>query len=313
MYLFPAALSLHKLHVYAAYVTSLRNARLLLATVLLNSNSAAALSLFGCCAAADDMLKGQLPTLAAAHPEAYSALVDCFLRSPVLDAFYMLSAADVFAHPLAAVLSRKELLSSSVAVASAASALTSLVKRTVQCVIAATRMQQDAPQAVDVLRIEHVAAACYPATLFPLLRSILCPSALRLQKAAIAISQTSSSRGSNQAAASAACLATLLVRSLLQLADAMEAAGPQLLFRALAAKPCYPMTWAPGGVEHSIELVDAVPCGNAAQHTEDLQWQFWQLAVLPTFQPLLFGLRVLGVASMPGDGRFASCGGSSRA
>jgi hypothetical protein len=52
----------------------------------------------------------------------------------------MYLAAGMLAHPVAAVLDSGELLRSSVAAASAASVLTSLVKRTVQFITAATSM-----------------------------------------------------------------------------------------------------------------------------------------------------------------------------
>ncbi|KAF6260223.1 hypothetical protein COO60DRAFT_1685666, partial [Scenedesmus sp. NREL 46B-D3] len=48
---------------------------------------------------------------------------------------------------------------------------------------------------------------------------------------------------SSQASASAALLAVVLSRSIVQLADAMDTAGPQLLFDFLAAKPCYRVMW----------------------------------------------------------------------
>jgi hypothetical protein len=114
----------------------------------------------------------------------------------------------------------------------------------------------------------------------------------RLWKAAVAMSKTTSSRDSSQAAASIALLAVVLARGLVQLADAMEAAGPQLLFEARRARPSFQLTWAPGGQHHMVELVNIPPYGDPAQNTENLQRQFWQLTVLQTVQPLLFGLRV---------------------
>jgi hypothetical protein len=210
------------------------------------------------------MGKGQLPALAAAHPEAYTALIDCYLRSPLIAALNMILATDMLAPPAAAVLGSEEQLGSSVTAAGLASALTSLVKRAVQFVTAATGMQQVAPRAVATPEFERAAAACYPAAVASLASCFLASVAVQIADAASAMSRTSSSRGS-QAAARVALLAVVLACSLVQLADAMEAAGPQLMFRALRSNPTYNVMWAPGGIDHSIELGQMLPKGNQAQ------------------------------------------------
>uniref|UniRef100_A0A383WDM2 MYND-type domain-containing protein n=1 Tax=Tetradesmus obliquus TaxID=3088 RepID=A0A383WDM2_TETOB len=255
--------------------------------------------------------QGQLPALAAAHPEAYSAVLDCFLRSPLAEPLTMFLAADMFVHPLAAVLGSQELLGRSVAVASLVSALTSLVKRAVQFTQAAASMQQAAaPWPADAASgegCERTAAICYPAFVTSLVDCILSAAASGVWKAATAISKasSSSSSSSSQAAASVALLAVVLARCVVQLADAMEAAGPQLLFQALGAKPGYHMTWVPCGMEQRIELVQLF--SDCEGITEKLQWQFWQLGVLGAVQPLLLGLQALGSVGAPG------CGGQLQA
>jgi hypothetical protein len=87
---------------------------------------------------------------------------------------------------------------------------------------------------------EETAAACFPAVV-PLLLQLLAPSASLAAAAALLHrcdpASADSSSGS-QAKASAALLAVVLARGLVQLADAMEAAGPQLLFASLMTKQC---------------------------------------------------------------------------
>jgi hypothetical protein len=107
---------------------------------------------------------GQLPALAAAHPEAYTALIDCCLRCPLLKAADMPAAAQLLAPAVDAVL----------------------------------------PYMMNKL-------------LQDLAKHLNSPLS------------SSSSSGTSQARASTALLAVVLARSTVQLADAMEAAGPQLL------------------------------------------------------------------------------------
>uniref|UniRef100_A0A383VUM1 MYND-type domain-containing protein n=1 Tax=Tetradesmus obliquus TaxID=3088 RepID=A0A383VUM1_TETOB len=204
----------------------------------------------------------QLPALAAAHPEAYTALVDCFLRSLVTDAFNLTPAAEVLTHALAAVLGSQELLGRSVAVASLVSAVASLVKRAVQFVTAtslhaAGRWPAAVPASLRP-RLAAAAAACYPAAVPPLVSSILTPCAAQLLEAASTVSSTGSATAGSQAAASVALLAVVLARSAVQLADAMEDA-------------------------------------------EDVQWEAWQLLVLRTVQSLLCCLSDMGIAPLSKD------------
>jgi hypothetical protein len=100
-------------------------------------------------------------------------------------------------------------------------------------------------------------------------------------------------------AANAALLAVVFARILVQLADAMDAAGPQLLFKSLMAKPMYALMWmagVPGDARHLL----AAPHGPPPQHTAEVQWHFWQLFVLSSARALvstLFNLGLLRTAS----------------
>jgi hypothetical protein len=102
---------------------------------------------------------------------------------------------------------------------------------------------------------------------------------------------------SSQAAASAALLAGVLARSLVQLADAMEAAGPQLYHKCLMERPNYMLMWQ-FSQENNASVLNRVlgPRGEKEQHTVELQWQCWQQAVLQALQPLLAAMRSLGMA-----------------
>jgi hypothetical protein len=107
----------------------------------------------------------QLLALAAAHPEAYTALIDCCTRSDQLDARDMFMAAQPLSPALHAVLGSKAALANTAAVAGLASALTSLVKRAMQFIIAAASMQGQ-PAAAG-----REAAACFPAAVPRISRS----------------------------------------------------------------------------------------------------------------------------------------------
>ncbi|KAF6259194.1 hypothetical protein COO60DRAFT_1638541 [Scenedesmus sp. NREL 46B-D3] len=77
--------------------------------------------------AAAAMAAGQLLSLAAAHPQAYTAFFYCYLRIPVLPAENMLVASRLLSHAVTAVLGSAAALSNTAAVAGLASALTSLL------------------------------------------------------------------------------------------------------------------------------------------------------------------------------------------
>jgi hypothetical protein len=85
-----------------------------------------------CMPLAEPLPSGQLPSLAAAHIQAYTALIDCQLRTPVLPATSMLLPPARLVHAVKALMGSAAALSNTATVASVASALTSLVKRAVQ-------------------------------------------------------------------------------------------------------------------------------------------------------------------------------------
>ncbi|KAF6263963.1 hypothetical protein COO60DRAFT_265702 [Scenedesmus sp. NREL 46B-D3] len=233
---------------------------------------------------------GQLRSLAAAHPEAYTALIDCCLRSPALKACDMLAAADPLSHATAAVMGSEAALSNTAAVAGLASALTSLAKRAARFTKAAVSMQGQ-PAAAAAAAGAHcvgwhqtaaTAVACFPAAVRMIMQAVVdvcvpplqCRGGLNICNGS---SSGSSSSSSSQAAASAALLAVVLARSLVQLADAMEAAGPQLLFNSLLTKPLFCVKWVSG---RGQECTRAVPHGNQQHASKQAQWLLWQLCVL---------------------------------
>jgi hypothetical protein len=101
---------------------------------------------------------------------------------------------------------------------------------------------------------------------------------------------SSSSSSSGQAAASTAFLATLLVRHLLLLADALEAVGSQLYYNCLMRYPRYKLMWQvdeEGSASFMCRMLG--PRGGEQQHTVEVQW-------LQALQPLLACMRSLGMA-----------------
>ncbi|KAF6251993.1 hypothetical protein COO60DRAFT_568147 [Scenedesmus sp. NREL 46B-D3] len=210
---------------------------------------------------------GQLPRLAAAHPAAYAAFIDCCLRAPALKARDMLAAVQLLAPAWTAVLISEAALCNTAAVAGLASALTSLVKRAVQFVQAAASMMGQ-PAAAN-----HAAAAYFPAAV-PRVVQALSAEPLLQTTAALAASSSSS-----QAHASAALLAVVLARSLVQLADAMEAAGPQLLYDSLNAEPAFSIRWASASGNEML-AVKLGPLSGLQYSGVEGQWMLWQLLVL---------------------------------
>jgi hypothetical protein len=95
------------------------------------------------------------------------------------------------------------------------------------------------------------------------------------------------SSSSSQATRSTAFLVVLLVRSVVQLADAVKAAGPEVLSDCVEAAPELPVAWqaAQGNlIEHSIRR--ALPLCSGF-HSDVTPWQAWRLTVLGTGGPLL--------------------------
>jgi hypothetical protein len=266
--------------------------------------------------AANELPTGQLPSLAAAHPEAYTALMDCFLRAPVMHAADMVAAGQMV-RQAAVLLDSDAFLGNTVAVAGLASAITSLFNRAVQFVKDACSIQQQQQQLVA--EPSQLAAACYPAAVWVLVRDIVAAFSSGVWGAAMRIarpaSQNSSDRSSSssasQAAASAALLAVVLARSLVQVADAMQAAGPQLLFECQRREAAFLVKWAPGGQVHGLAAAAVVPPGNAAQQTVRTQWQFWQLGVLHTMQPLMSALATLSIVEPAGDAEDRAAAGAA--
>jgi hypothetical protein len=140
---------------------------------------------------------------------------------------------------------------------------------------------------------EGIAAACFPAAVAKLTYRLY-PNLAAIMQTAAAHCAPVSSTGSSQPAASIALLAVVLARNMVQLADAMDAAGPQLLFESLMAKPQYALMWTAGEPGQVCHLL-AFPFGLHPQHTVEVQWYFWQLFVLKSAQALVSTLLDLGL------------------
>jgi hypothetical protein len=225
----------------------------------------------------------------------YLAFLDCLLRSPVLQAVDMLVLPPVLQHAFDAVL-HSELVSDTTAAAALASALASLAKRTVQFVKAAAALPL--PEAAATTWEEHaaVAAACFPAAVSELVGENVTALATSVSKALDGPNHSPGAGGlGSQAAASAALLAVVLARSLVQLADAMDALGPLPVYKRLLCKPRYTLmltaseTGAP-----QIVVKQVTPSEQLC--TPARVWQNWQLAMLGTMQPLVAVLGKLGMA-----------------
>uniref|UniRef100_A0A383WHI2 Uncharacterized protein n=1 Tax=Tetradesmus obliquus TaxID=3088 RepID=A0A383WHI2_TETOB len=181
--------------------------------------------------------------LAAAHPEAFTTLIDCYMHSPVLQAADMIAATQGLAHAAVAVLGSVArptgLLDNTAAVAGLASATTSFAKRAAQLTLAAFPLRRQAAAVAPAggARRAERAAAYFPAALVTITSVLQNSFARRLlsayQHGAVTGSDSSSSSSSSgsQAAASTVLLCVVAARSMVKLADAMQAAGPQLLFR----------------------------------------------------------------------------------
>jgi hypothetical protein len=220
---------------------------------------------------------GQLPTLAAAHPQAYTALIDCCLRIPGMSHFSMLLPGRLllYASP-AMLLGSQAALDHPAAVAGLASALTSLSKLVVQRISKAADLQsQPAAAATDAT------AAYFPAAAPNIAIDCVGDPARTLigwfegldSAAAGNVGGSSSSSSSSQAAASAALLAVVFARSFVQLADVMNAAGPRVFLRSVLGRPVFAMRWLnePGG--HG--------CNFATQQMQKLWAAFKSVGIAP--------------------------------
>jgi hypothetical protein len=225
-------------------------------------------------------------SLAAAHPEAFTALIDCFLRSPVLQAEDMLAAGQLLVPAAVAVLGSQhiplEALDNIAAVASLASAIASFAKRAVQLTRAAITLQGQ-PAAAAAQGGAAAAAAFFPAAVSWMMGVLVVPFLESLSTASPHPGSATGAAGAtrcSQAAASTALLCVVAARGLVQLADAMEAAGPQLLFRSLMASRSFRESWdlANGG-DMFISRIAGLR-GSPAMHTVSRQWFVWQAHML---------------------------------
>jgi hypothetical protein len=186
-----------------------------------------------------------LTKLAAAHPAAYFRLVDCCVRSSHFKAADVLAAADLIRHASAPLHGSQAeaaaLLADAAAVTAYLSAVSTVVKRAAMLTKAAGSTHAEAQQATSSGRGrgmsgQQQAAAQYFPALAPLLFNVLLGSieagithmAMQLffeTTSSISSSSSSSCGSINQCRASAMLLAVLVARSLVVLADAMEAAA----------------------------------------------------------------------------------------
>ncbi|KAF6260803.1 hypothetical protein COO60DRAFT_1700149 [Scenedesmus sp. NREL 46B-D3] len=148
--------------------------------------------------------------------------------------------------PVDAVVCPQAASRNAAAVASLTSAMTSMVKRLVQSTRDAVRLQQQATAAAAAPSSSEEGsdhcARWFPAAI-PLLSKSVIRAAQGVQQAAAATAAehdlASISSGSSKDRACLALLGVVPARSLVQLADVMEAAGPQLLYDSLVAAPTF--------------------------------------------------------------------------
>jgi hypothetical protein len=257
----------------------------------------------------------------------------------------MLAAAALLEEGCKAALGLKvptHALDNTAAVAALASALTSFSKRTAQFTKAAIGMRR--PQRYDMpaagsgrfLLSDDMAvnaAAAFPAAvpeLYLLLQNMAVVlltltaqtgssgSLLRQMQNLAGSAARSASSSSTQARVSSALLAVVIIRSAIQIADAMQAAGPQLLAASQAVTPAYfgaqntalnefdsyiaaPVVLPP--VPHSVvTTVDGQQQHDAAAAML-ARWQLWQQMVLRSLQGALGVLKVLEICAAAGNGR----------
>jgi hypothetical protein len=240
---------------------------------------------------------GQLPSLAAAHPEAYTVLIDCCLRMPLVPPQFLLLSGRLLLHALPWQGSQAA-LDNTAAAAGLASALTSLTKRTVQYVKAAADLQSQLA-AADADGGD-VAAAYFPAAVPTIAEACVgrpaCLLAGWFEGLETAAGVGNAVGSSSQAAACSALLAVVFARSLVQLADAMEAAGPAVYLKSLLGRPVYRMRWLNLADCDSFSTETYSPVGREDQHNAEVQWQVWQLAVLLAVKHLRAAFKSVGIA-----------------
>jgi hypothetical protein len=201
------------------------------------------------------------------------------------------------------VLGSDAALSNTVRVAGLASALTSLVKRAVQL----TRLAL-ATAAEHTLESDSGATSPnFTAAVPCLFQQCFFNFAPAQVETVVSLTSSSGSGSSRQAAASLALLVVLLSRSLVQLAHAMEAAGPQLLFDCMTAQTTSTIAWAANmATAISFKMLPFDHTNSGAQGC----WIQWQVIVLTMFEKLLVSLQLLGMAPATGSRAAASATGS---
>jgi hypothetical protein len=234
---------------------------------------------------------------------------------PVLPANSMLVPGLLLLHALPAMRGPQAALDNTAAVAGLESTLTSLAKRAVQCIKAAVDLQSQ--PATAAIGEAHSATAYFPAAVSSIAFDCVAKPAHWLtgqfqssETAAAGAgnefgSSSSSSSSSSQAAASAALLAVVFARSFVQLADAMEAAGPEVYLKSRLGTPRFRMRWlnepATGNDAATVGALFATeefhPYGREDQHNAEVQWQAWQLAALQIMQRLWAAIKSVGIAA----------------
>jgi hypothetical protein len=205
------------------------------------------------------------------------------------------------------------------AAAGLASSLSSLVKRAVQHIRSAVDLQSG--PAAAVIGEADAAAVYFPAAALHFEACIATPAGMladwfgSTETAAAGAGNAVGSSSSSQAAANAVVLAVVLARSLVQLADAMEAAGPEVFFKSLLGRPLFRMRWLnePAAAKDTFSTQQNTPC-REDQHIAEVQWQEWQLAVLKAMQQLWAAFKSVGIAqSAAGAAETAAAAASTSA
>jgi hypothetical protein len=198
------------------------------------------------------------------------------------------------------MLASQAALGNTAAVAGLASALTSLAKRAVQCITAAADLQSQPAAAATGEAVAAYFPAAAPFIAIDCVGRPACLLAgqfesLETATAGAGNAAGSSSSSDSQAAASAALLAVVFARSLVQLADAMEAAGPDVYLKSVLGRPAFEMRWLnePVGAYANQQIH---PYGREDEHNAEVQWQEWQLRVLQMMQHLWAAFKFVGIA-----------------
>jgi hypothetical protein len=232
---------------------------------------------------------------------------------PALPAYNMLVPGPLLRYALQAMLGSQAALDNTTAVASLASAFTSLAKRAGQLIRAAAELQsQPAAAATGAADPEGQAAACFPAAALSIVGDCVTrPACLltdwfeSLETVAAGVGNTvgssSSSSSSSPAAASAALLAVVFARSLVLLADAMEAAGQEVCLKSVLGRPSFGMRWMnePAvGHDGVFSTHQNMALSREDQQHAEVHWQLWQLHVLHAMKHLWAALKSVGIATL---------------